>query len=136
MLACLHVLIVEDDADAREFLGEALSKCGASVTLAAAADEALSAMDQRVPDVLVSDIAMPGKDGYALIRAVRSRSRGRGGRVPAVALTAYASARDRSRAIDEGFQMHVPKPIEPAELVTVIAHLTLSRAKEPPSATD
>jgi CheY-like chemotaxis protein len=136
MLACLHVLIVEDDADAREFLGEALSQWGASVTLAAAVDEALAAMDQRVPDILVSDIAMPGKDGYALIRAVRARSRRRGGRVPAVALTAYASARDRSRVIDEGFQMHVSKPIEPAELATVIARLTMIRAEEPPTATE
>jgi signal transduction histidine kinase/ActR/RegA family two-component response regulator len=119
----LSVLLVDDDPDAREFLALALQQWGAEVAIATSADEALDAMDRLLPDVLVSDVAMPGKDGYALIRAVRSRSRRRGGLIPAVALTAYASAEDRIRILSEGFQMHVPKPIEPIELATVIARL-------------
>ncbi len=75
------------------------------------------------PDVLVSDIGMPNEDGYTLIRRVRALGAERGGNVPAVALTAYARAEDRMRAIRAGFQMHVPKPVEPAELITMVASL-------------
>jgi PAS domain S-box-containing protein len=133
LLAGLKVLVVEDDSDAREFLQFALRRWGAAVVLAASTDEALEAMDRAVPDVLVSDIAMPGSDGYALIRAVRARGRGQGGGVPAVALTAYASAEDRMRILGAGFEMHVPKPIEPAELALVIQRLAGRTGQEQPS---
>jgi CheY-like chemotaxis protein len=75
------------------------------------------------PDVLVSDIGMPNEDGYTLIRQLRALSADQGGEVPAIALTAYARAEDRMRSIRAGFQMHVPKPVEPAELITMIASL-------------
>lgn len=123
MLRGLHVLVVEDDEDTRRFLGEALAQWGASVKLTASVDEALSAIERRLPDVLVSDIGMPDKDGHALISAVRARSRRRGGRLPALALTAYAGAEERMRILAGGFDMHIPKPVEPAELATAVAKL-------------
>ncbi|PTX93298.1 hypothetical protein DB345_16930 [Spartobacteria bacterium LR76] len=118
-----RVLVVDDDGDARELLRSILAQCGASVRTAGSASEALSQMDSRVPDVLVSDIGMPGQDGYGLIREVRMRPREKGGHVPALALTAFARSDDRRRAISAGFHMHLAKPVEPAELVTVVASL-------------
>lgn len=118
-----RVLVVDDDGDARELLRSILAQRGASVRTASSASEALSQMDSRVPDVLVSDIGMPGQDGYGLIREVRLRSREKGGHVPALALTAFARSDDRRRAISAGFHMHLAKPVEPAELVTVVASL-------------
>ncbi|HSO36181.1 MAG TPA: response regulator, partial [Labilithrix sp.] len=93
---------------------------------------ALAMLDRAVPAVLISDIGMPGEDGYSLFEKVRLRERKRGGRVPAVALTAYARAEDRTRALRAGFDMHMPKPIEPGELVAVIASLT-ERSSQPPA---
>ncbi len=85
--------------------------------------EALEALEKSKPEVLISDIGMPEEDGYALIRKVRALSAARGGKVPAIALTAYARTEDRVCALVAGFQVHLPKPIEPVELVAVVASL-------------
>ncbi|AFZ19689.1 response regulator [Allocoleopsis franciscana] len=119
----VRVLIVDDEMDSREFLVAALEQCEAKVFAFASAGEALAAISQLKPDVLVSDIAMPLEDGYSLIRKVRQLSAEQGGQIPAIALTAYARAEDRTRAISSGFQMHISKPVEPAELATVVASL-------------
>jgi len=119
----IKVLVVDDDADARELLRSILAQSGASVRTASSANEALSQFESRRPDVLVSDIGMPEQDGYSLIRNVRARENGTGGHVPALALTAFARSDDRRRAIGAGFHMHLSKPVEPAELVTVVASL-------------
>jgi CheY-like chemotaxis protein len=94
------------------------------VTTAPSAAEALALIESGRPDVLVSDIGMPGEDGYALIRKVRALGAARGGNVPAIALTAYARAEDRVKAILAGFQHHVVKPVEPGELIAMVASLT------------
>jgi signal transduction histidine kinase/DNA-binding response OmpR family regulator len=119
----LKVLVVDDDVDTRELVALVLTRCGAMPAPAASAEEALAALEREHWDVLLSDVGMPGKDGYALIRRVRSRGKESGGRIPAAALTAYARAEDRLQALDAGYQMHIPKPVEPAELVTVVAAL-------------
>src|SRR5258706_10805911 len=123
ILAGLHVLLVDDEADAREMLSEVLRRHQARVTAVASARDALVEFDRNLPDVLISDIAMPDDDGYALIRKVRGRTAEQGGQVPALALTAYAREEDRVRALAAGFQVHVPKPVEPHELATVVASL-------------
>jgi PAS domain S-box-containing protein len=117
----LRVLVVDDEADAPELLATVLSRCGAMVTAVRSTAEAIDALEQLKPDVLVSDIEMPGEDGYSLIRKMRSIEAERGGRVPAIALTAHARVEDRLRALSTGFDSHVAKPVEPAELVAVIA---------------
>ncbi len=119
----LRVLLVEDEPDSREMLVVVLTQCRAEVRAVSNAPDALSQLEQWLPDVLISDIEMPGEDGYALIRKVRSLPPERGGKIPAAALTAYARAEDRMRALLAGFQLHVPKPVEPAELAAVIASL-------------
>lgn len=119
----LNVLIVEDERDARELMASILESCGAQVTTAATAAEALELVRQAPPDVMVSDVGMPGESGYELIRKIRLLPPEQGGRTPAVALTAYARMEDRTRALMMGFDIHVPKPIEPSELLVVIAHL-------------
>jgi PAS domain S-box-containing protein len=125
-LAGLHVLAVDDDADARELLRLAFRQAGAEVTVAESARAALAALEATAPDVLVSDIGMPDGDGYDLLERMRAAERG--SRLPAVALTAYARPEDRDRAIRAGFQLHVPKPIEPAALVRAVA-LVCGRAR-------
>jgi PAS domain S-box-containing protein len=122
-LANLRVLVVDDEAGAREVASTILAHAQAEVRKAESASEALQIMDQWQPDVLVADIGMPEIDGYEFIRRVRSRSLQSGGAIPAVALTAYARTQDRMRVLSAGYQMHVPKPIQPAELVTVVASL-------------
>jgi PAS domain S-box-containing protein len=119
----IKVLVVDDDEDARDVLKVTLDKYGAEVMTAAAAPEALVTLASEKVDVLVSDINMPGMDGYELIRQVRAMKPEQGGRTPAVALTAYARAEDRVHAIQAGYQAHVPKPAEPAELEVVVAML-------------
>jgi CheY-like chemotaxis protein len=119
----LHVLVVDDEPDTRELLKVGLGGCGAEVMVAGSAAEALKAMAAVVPDVLISDIGMPGEDGYDLIRRVRELPAEDGGRVPAIALTAYARMEDRMQALRAGYQMHVPKPVAIAELVAVAASL-------------
>ncbi|PYM25014.1 MAG: hybrid sensor histidine kinase/response regulator [Candidatus Rokuibacteriota bacterium] len=125
----LRVLVVDDHDDARELIRTVLQQCGADVAVAASADEALDTLDRLRVDVLVSDLAMPGADGYDLIRRIRGRERGTGGAVlPAVALTAYAGTVDRARALAAGFQAHASKPIAPDELATLVQSLTRSNA--------
>jgi CheY-like chemotaxis protein/two-component sensor histidine kinase len=119
----IRVLIVDDDADAREMLQVALRQYGADVEAAVSVEDALARLGRDCPDVLVSDIEMPDATGYELIRHLRHGDRPELRRLPAVALTAYARTEDRVKALIAGFQTHVPKPVEPAELVTVIASL-------------
>jgi PAS domain S-box-containing protein len=119
----VRVLLVEDDADSRELLVMVLEHCRAEVVAAPGSEEALRALEGWRPDVIISDIEMPGEDGYTFIRRLRALPAGRGGDTPAAALTADARAEDRMRALVAGFQLHVPKPVEPAELVTVVASL-------------
>jgi CheY-like chemotaxis protein len=122
-LTGLRILLVDDDALGRRMIATLLRNCGATVTESGTAADALKTIDPTPPDVLVSDIGMPGEDGYGLIREVRRRDAARGRQTPAVALTAYASPQDRRLALNEGFNTHVPKPVEPAEFVEVVAHL-------------
>jgi len=125
-LSGIKVLVVDDDEDAREMLRAALNSYGAEVITTPGASQALDALASENIDVLVSDINMPEIDGYELIRRVRAMKPEQGGRIPAVALTAYARAEDRLRALQSGYQTHVPKPVEPAELEVVVATLAKS----------
>ncbi|WP_437639290.1 hybrid sensor histidine kinase/response regulator [Sorangium sp. So ce854] len=125
----LNVLVVDDEEDTRELLVTMLEQCGAHVTAVGSTAEALLALRALQPDVLVSDIAMPGEDGYALIRKIRALPAKSGGRTPAVALTAYARTEDRTRALRAGFTTHVPKPIEQAELLAVLANISGARGE-------
>ncbi len=122
-LTGLRVLVVDDEPDARELLAMVLEQGGAEVEAVGSADAAFEAYQSQRPDVLVSDIAMPGADGYSLIERVRSHEECAGGSVPAVALTAYARVEDRRRALQAGFQVHMAKPIEPRELTEKVAKL-------------
>ncbi len=119
----LQILLVNDEADTRDLITIILEQYEAKVTAIASVQEALVVIEQMQPDVLISDIGMPGEDGYTLIRKVRALQPERGGQIPAVALTAYARMEDRTRALAAGFQMHVPKPVKPIELTTVVASL-------------
>jgi signal transduction histidine kinase/CheY-like chemotaxis protein len=118
-----RVLLVDDDSDTLEFLSAALMVAGAELRAVSSARAALDAMGCWRPDVIVSDIAMPQVDGYALIRAVRAMTPEAGGRTPAVALTALARPKDRTRALAAGFQTHLPKPVDPGELVLAVTSL-------------
>jgi signal transduction histidine kinase/ActR/RegA family two-component response regulator len=122
----LRILVVDDEADARELLIQILKESGVEVVGVASADEAIRVLTEQASrlDVLVSDIGMPNEDGYTLLRRVRSLPPESGGRIPAVALTAYARTEDRRAALLAGFQCHVAKPVELAELIAVIANLT------------
>ncbi len=122
-LSGLRVLIVDDEIDTREFLVIALEQYGAEVIAAASADEAMRLLERLKPSVMVSDIGMPVEDGYTLIRRIRALAAKQGGTIPAAALTAYVREEDRIQALQAGFQMHVPKPIEPMQLVAVVAKL-------------
>ncbi|WP_242067352.1 ATP-binding protein [Leptolyngbya sp. FACHB-711] len=121
----LRILIVDDDADIRDLLTYTLEVCGAEVMAAVSADDAISALtaSSTPMDILISDIGMPDEDGYALLRRVRALEPENGGKIPAIALTAYARTQDRRAALLAGFQSHVAKPVEPAELIAVIANL-------------
>ncbi len=123
-LTGLHVLVLDDEADARALVATVLKQAGARVTQAVSADDALAQLASGNPfDALVSDIGMPDKDGYMMLRALRQLPAERGGLIPAVALTAFGHSTDRIRALAAGFQAHIPKPVEPEELVIVIARL-------------
>ena len=122
-LGGVRVLVVDDQPDARELLALVLGRAGAEVSTAASAAEALEFVEREELDVLVSDIGMPVVDGYALVGRVKDLAAKRARRTPSVALTAYASEEDQRRALAAGFDAHVPKPVEPAELVSVIAGL-------------
>jgi PAS domain S-box-containing protein len=128
-VAGLRVLVVDDDEDARALAKDILESCACRVTLADSVDAALQAFSAEVPDVLLSDVAMPVRDGYDLIRTVRAMPTARGGDVPAAALTAYARAEDRRRLLDAGFSMHVPKPLEASELIAVLSNLMRFRGR-------
>jgi len=119
----LHVLAVEDDADSLELLGTVLAAQGARVTTAVSATEAMEALVRETPDIILSDIEMPGGDGYSLVRDIRgAQSAWRS--VPIVAVTAYSRVEDRIRLLSSGFNMHLPKPVDPSELAAVITSLT------------
>ncbi|MDB5296696.1 MAG: rpfC, partial [Phycisphaerales bacterium] len=132
VLAGVRVLVVDDEPDARELVRRVLASCRALVMTAGSVAEALALVADERPDVLVSDIEMPVEDGYGLIRRVRALGAARGGAVPALALTAYARTEDRVRAVYAGFQAHVPKPVEPAELITMVANLAGRTGGRPP----
>lgn len=123
ILGELRVLVIDDNIDTLELVAVILEQYATEVITAASATEAMQVIAQSKPDVLVSDIAMPGVDGYSLIRQVRTLSSEQGGMIPAVALTAYASEEQRTLALESGFQMHVSKPVDPAELVAVVVKL-------------
>jgi PAS domain S-box-containing protein len=119
----LRVLVVDDEADARNLIAAVLQGRGAMVFMAASAAEAVTVLQAERPDVVLSDISMRDEDGYDLIRKVRALPPGSGGRTPAAALTAYGRLEDRMKALSAGFQLHVAKPVDPAELVAVVATL-------------
>ncbi|MDM9382315.1 response regulator [Chlorogloeopsis sp. ULAP01] len=125
-LAGLNILVVEDDDDTRFFVTTVLEADGAIVTAVPCAAPALEVLPQLQPDVLISDIGMPGEDGYALIRKIRALKPDIGGRVPAIALTAYGDSDSCVRALEAGFQTHVSKPVAPEELVEIVANLVAS----------
>ena len=118
-----HILLVDDEADSRELLSLVLDSCGASVTTAGSAAEAFQLVQRELFDALISDIGMPEEDGFSLIKKIRNLPSENGGKIPAIALTAYARAEDRIQSLRAGFQMHVSKPVEPTELVAVVANL-------------
>jgi CheY-like chemotaxis protein len=120
----LRVLVVDDEPDARDLLATVLRQSGAQVTAARSVSEAMECANAMRPEFLISDIEMPGEDGYSLIRRVRASDIPEFRGVPAIALTAYAGPGDRMRALEAGFQMHMAKPVQPAELVLVVANLT------------
>src|SRR5581483_2373640 len=119
----IRVLVVDDDADGRELVMSMLANAGAEVRACWSVAEALATLRGWKADVIVSDIAMPEEDGYALIRRLRALAPAEGGRIPAVALTAYGRVEDRVRTLAAGFSMHVPKPVDPTELLAVVSSL-------------
>jgi PAS domain S-box-containing protein len=123
ILSGLRILVVDDELDARDLLIAILADYGAEVTAVSSATEAFEIIPTLQPDVLVSDIGMPNEDGYALIRKIRALHPDQGGKIPAIALTAYARNEDRNQAILAGFQLHIPKPVNPTELVIMVANL-------------
>jgi CheY-like chemotaxis protein len=131
-LAGLSVMIVDDEHDTREVLVAMLELMGAEVIAASSAAEAVETLiraNESMPDVLVSDIGMPGEDGFDLITKVRAMRPESGGDIPAIALTAYARAEDRARVLAAGFQRHVSKPVEPSSLATAVSSLARRTAK-------
>lgn len=119
----ISILVVEDDDDTRDLLKVLLETQGAVVITTASVQEALAAYDNARPNVIVADIGMPDYNGYTLIGRVRSRDREKGKMIPAIALTAFTTAIDRDTVLSAGFQVHMPKPFEPARLISVIAEL-------------
>ncbi|MGH8220031.1 MAG: response regulator [Steroidobacteraceae bacterium] len=124
LLEGVHVLVVDDDPGAREVIAQILASLGARVSLAASGPAALTLLFERKPHVLVADLGMPEMDGFALIEQVRALDPNLGGRIPAVAVTAYATMHDRLRALRAGYQNHIAKPVEAEELAAIIASLT------------
>lgn len=122
LLDGLRILLVDDEADTRDFISTVLTQCGADVRCCESTAEALASFEQWPPDLLISDIGLPGEDGYALIEKVRGLSQ-QSGQIPAIALTAYASHEDRLRALSAGFQVHIAKPVEPEELVNIVTNV-------------
>lgn len=133
-LGGLHVLVVDDDADTREVIAEALAECGARVTVAGSVPEAMDAIAREKPDVVLSDIAMPGETGLDLIRRIRALAPEAGGNIPATALTAYTRQELRNEMHAAGFELHIAKPVDPAELCARVA--TLGRVRDTTSRAD
>jgi CheY-like chemotaxis protein len=125
------VLVVDDEPDARALIERLLLECQASVDTAGSASEALQRIAAHAPHVIVSDIGMPGTDGYALLRQIRALKDSRRS-IPAIALTAYVRSEDRAHALRAGFQSHLTKPVEPAELLAAVQRLA-SRSVEVPA---
>jgi CheY-like chemotaxis protein len=119
----VKVLVVDDEDDARELLLQVFVSAGADVLAAASSREAIDHFRRSSPDILLCDIALPDEDGYAVIRTIRALAREQGRTIRAAALTAYTREKDASRALEAGFDIHVPKPIEPFELVAIVAAL-------------
>lgn len=128
----VNVLVVDDEIDACEVIAQIIRRARAAVRTASSVKEAIEEFHRSRPDILVSDIAMPVDDGYALIRAIRRLSPDDGGSIPAIALTAYARDEDRAAALEAGFQRHLAKPCNPAELISALHELTASAASEKP----
>lgn len=124
----LKILVVDDDTDTRELIEWVLKRVGAEVVACASAREAMEALEKERPHILVSDIAMPEEDGLSLMRRIRALPRERGGRIPAIALTAHSMVTDRLQSLRAGFQSHVPKPVVPEELVEVVASIVHLRS--------
>jgi CheY-like chemotaxis protein len=131
-LAGKRVLIVDDEDDARDLLRTLLESCDIEVHDAASASEALALLEGTTVDAIVSDIGMPDKDGYALIREVRALPAHDKLQLPAIALTAFTRSEDRKRALLEGFNVHMGKPVEPAKLLSAVAELLAVPVSEPP----
>jgi signal transduction histidine kinase len=129
-LSGMKVLVVDDEADAREVVAMILERSGVKVTVAASASEALGIFKREQPDVIVADIGMPGEDGFSFLQRLRELPSQKSSQTPAVALTAYASPQDRVRVLEAGFSQHVPKPVQPAELIAVIAGLAGQQDKK------
>ncbi len=121
VLAGLRILVVDDEPDSRELVATILKRCGGDVRCSPSAADAIQTFKEWQPDLLISDLAMPNEDGFALLRKVRKLKSKRAKQIPAVALSAYASDEDRAISLSNGFQMHLPKPIEPDKLVTSVA---------------
>jgi len=121
VLQGLRILVVDDEPDSRELVATILQRWGGQVRCSQSAADALRMFKEWEPDLLISDLAMPEEDGFTLLRKVRKLKSKRAKQIPAVALSAYASDEDRSIALAQGFQMHLPKPIEPDNLVLSIA---------------
>jgi CheY-like chemotaxis protein len=117
----LRVLVVDDEADAREIVATFLRDNGAAVRTSGSVAEALRALDEQCPDIVVADLAMPDEDGFALVERIRKRPEGRCGHVPVVALTAHAGVQMRVRALTSGFSSCIVKPVEPTELAAVVS---------------
>jgi len=126
----VRILVVEDDPDTRDLIGAVLGGHGAVVTPVDSTAKALSELERRKPDLIISDIGMSGENGYEFIKKVRMLTPEAGGRIPAIALTAYAGTRDRRRALLAGFQTHLTKPIEPDDLLGAVLGLTFRREPE------
>jgi len=122
-LAGVRIVAVDDEPDARELLRAVFAQSGATVFLAASAREAVALLVKERPDVLVADVGMPGEDGYTLIARIRTLPADEGGNTPALALTAFARGEDRAQALRSGFDVHVPKPVEPVELIIAVRDL-------------
>ena len=117
----IRILIVDDDDDARELIADVVTEAGADVAKAASAAEAFTLLQANPPHILISDIGMPGEDGYSLLHRVRALPPAKGGDVPAIALTAYARPEDAQAAMEAGFQLHVVKPVKPEALLEAIS---------------
>ncbi|HEU4368280.1 MAG TPA: response regulator [Methylomirabilota bacterium] len=123
-LAGVHVLIVDDDPEARDLVGTVLRYCGALVSVAASAGEGLETLRRVLPDVIVCDIAMPQQDGYWFVRSLRALPAEQGGTLPVIAITAHGATHGPDRTLAAGFQAHLRKPIDPWELCRLIVAMT------------